>query len=218
MDVLLIHGMGRTPWSMLWLRHRLRADGHRVDLFGYSPTFESLERVTGRLVRRVRRMAGAGSYALVGHSLGTVLIRNALERLQDQPPEICFFLAPPVSASRAAKLCSRFWLYRAATGEMGQLLADEAFMARLPMPDPVRIYAGTGGPRRNWLPLGGEPNDGVVTLDEARADNPEAVLEVDAIHTFIMNHAAVIADIRDNLRRLEQMSEQSRNSWRSSRG
>ncbi|NVK40168.1 MAG: alpha/beta hydrolase [Oceanospirillaceae bacterium] len=207
MNVLLIHGMGRTPASMLWLRHRLRADGHRVGLFGYSPTFESLERVTGRLVRRVRRMAGSGAYALVGHSLGTVLIRNALEDLQDQPPEACFFLAPPVTASQAAKLCSRFWLFRAATGEMGQLLANDDFMRQLPMPDPVHIYAGTGGPRRDWLPLGDVPNDGIVTLAEACGRVPEAAREVDAMHTFIMNNAQVIADIRRQLSRLEGKTE-----------
>lgn len=206
MNVLLIHGMGRTPASMLWLRHRLRGDGHRVALFGYSPTFESLERVTARLVRRIHRLGPDSRYALIGHSLGTVLIRNALKRLGDHPPDICFFLAPPLSASKAADLCSRFWLYRAVTGEMGQLLADEAFMARLPMPDRVRIYAGTGGPQRTWLPLGTEPNDGIVTVAEASGHAPEAVQEVDAMHTFIMNDASVIVDIREQLHQVETQS------------
>ncbi|GGO75468.1 hypothetical protein GCM10011348_00330 [Marinobacterium nitratireducens] len=200
MNVLLIHGMGRTPVSMLWLRHRLQADGHRVLLFGYSPTLETLEGVSGRLLRRIGQLEAGAPYALVGHSLGTVIIRNALQRLGDRPPALCFFLAPPLTASKAARRCSRWWLYRTLTGEMGQLLADEAFMAQLPMPDPVRIYAGTAGPQHDWLPLGREPNDGVVTLDEARGDVPEAVLEVDAVHTFIMNDAAVIADIRAQLR------------------
>ncbi|MFC6672979.1 esterase/lipase family protein [Marinobacterium aestuariivivens] len=203
MQVFLIHGMGRTPLSMLWLRHRLRADGHRVALFGYSPTFESLDRVTGRLLHRLRKLSPAEPYALVGHSLGTVIIRNALDELGAHPPAACFFIAPPLTASRAARFFCRFRLYRLLTGDMGQRLADDAFMNRLPLPQHLRIYAGTSGPRRAWLPFGDEPNDGLVTLAEASGDNGSHVMEVDAMHTFIMNANAVIADIREQLRLLE---------------
>jgi len=102
MDVVLIHGMGRTPLSMLRLRHRLRRAGHRAILFGYSPTFETLDGATTRLVGRIERRT-AGDYALVGHSLGSVIIRNALGRLRERPPVACCFLAPPMVACKAAR-------------------------------------------------------------------------------------------------------------------
>ena len=98
MDVVLIHGMGRTPLSMLRLRRRLRRAGHRVALFGYSPTFETLQGATARLLKLIERRVDTGHYALVGHSLGTVIIRMALGQLQHQPPAACCFLAPPMVA------------------------------------------------------------------------------------------------------------------------
>jgi pimeloyl-ACP methyl ester carboxylesterase len=98
MDVVLIHGMGRTPLSMLRLRRRLRRAGHRAILFGYSPTFETLEGASARLVKRIERRLGAARYALVGHSLGTVIIRTALGRLQDRPP--CRVLLPGAADGR----------------------------------------------------------------------------------------------------------------------
>src|SRR5512143_1853227 len=120
MDLVLIHGMGRTPLSMMRLARRLRRAGHHPVLFGYSPTFETLQGATTRLVELINRRMDTGHYALVGHSLGTVLIRTALARLGSGTPAASFFLAPPVVACRAAKFFSRFWPYKVATGERGR--------------------------------------------------------------------------------------------------
>jgi len=200
MDVVLIHGMGRTPLSMLRLRRRLHRAGHRAILFGYSPTFETLEGASARLVKLIDRRVDTGHYALVGHSLGSVIIRTALGPLQGRPPATCCFLAPPMVACKAARFFSRFWLYRLLTGEMGKLLADDAFMQQLPMPAaPTRIYAGTGGPRAAWLPFGMEENDGILSLSEATGDHGASAVRVPSLHTFIMNSAAVGNDLARSL-------------------
>lgn len=204
MDVVLIHGMGRTPLSMLRLRHRLRRAGHRAVLFGYSPTFETLEGSSARLAKKIERRIG-GDYALVGHSLGSVIIRNALGQLRERPPAACCFLAPPMVACKAARYFSRFWLYRGLMGEMGQLLADDAFMSRLPLPAvPTRIYGGTGGPRASWLPFGLAANDGILSVAEATGRFDGEIVEVPAIHTFIMHSKTVAADIAGLLDRTGQ--------------
>ncbi len=196
MDLVLIHGMGRTPVSMLRLRRRLRRAGHNPILFGYSPTFETLQGASTRLVRLIERRVGTKNYALVGHSLGTVIIRTALGQLENRMPSACFFLAPPMLACKAARFFSRFWPYRLLMGEMGQLLADDAFMRQLPMPSAfTRIYAGVSGPRAAWLPFGMEANDGILSLSEATGPFAARVVEVPAIHTFIMNSRQVFDDM-----------------------
>jgi len=96
MDVVLIHGMGRTPLSMLLLRYRLRKKGHHAILFGYSPTFESLQGVTQRLVHLLQTKVAQKNYAIVGHSLGSVTARSALPHLGTQQPAICFFSRHPL--------------------------------------------------------------------------------------------------------------------------
>lgn len=205
MDVILIHGMGRTPISMLRLRRHLRRAGHNPMLFGYSPTFETLQGATGRLVRRIGRRVDNAPYALVGHSLGSVIIRSALGQLENRMPAACFFLSPPMVACRAAKTFSRFWLYRVLTGEMGQLLANDAFMQRLPMPPAfTRIYVGTGGPRKRWLPFGMEANDLILSVAEATGGFKALAVEVPALHTFIMHSPQVHDDIIRSLETIEQ--------------
>jgi hypothetical protein len=200
MDVVLIHGMGRTPLSMMRLHRRLRRAGHTPILFGYSPTFETLQGASERLVRRIERRADISHYAVVGHSLGTVLIRSALGRLENRMPAACFFLAPPMVACKAAKYFSRFWSYKVMTGEMGRLLAADEFMRNLPMPPTlVRIYAGVAGPRASWLPFGMEPNDGILSVSEAGGECPATVVTTPSLHTFIMNSAPVFDDIASTL-------------------
>lgn len=203
MHVVLIHGMGRTPLSMLRLRRRLGRAGHVPHLFAYAPTFETLAGASARLARLIERRIGGERYALAGHSLGAVLIRATLGRLKT-PPAACFFLAPPMVACRAARYFSRFRLYRWLTGEMGSLLADEAFMRDLPVPPGVlRIYAGTRGPRAAWLPFGMAENDGILSVAEASGDCAASVMPVRALHTFIMHAQPVYDDILATLAGLE---------------
>lgn len=203
MDLVLVHGMGRTPLSMLRLRRRLRRAGHHAILFGYSPTFETLQGASARLLRLIERRIGPEDYALVGHSLGSVIIRTALGRLASHPPRACFFLAPPMTACRAARFFSRLWPYRLLTGEMGQRLADERFMGQLPMPSAfTRIYAGVSGPRAAWLPFGMEANDGILSLSESTGPCTSLVREVPSLHTFIMNSRQLADDLVDTLETL----------------
>lgn len=194
MDIVLIHGMGRTPASMLILKQRLAKLGHKTHLFGYAAWAENLETVSNRLIRKIERQVGSQPYAVIGHSLGSVILRRALTSLAANPPSHTFLLAPPMRACKAARYFSRFRLYRTLTGEMGSLLADEAFMQSLPLPPNTVIYAGTAGPRASWLPFGNAANDGILSLDEVVSDSGERV-EVAASHTFIMNSRAVVDDI-----------------------
>jgi hypothetical protein len=196
---------------MLRLRRRLRRAGHAPILFGYSPTFETLQGATGRLVRLIERRVGTAPYALVGHSLGTVIIRTALGQLEKRMPAACFFLAPPMVACRAAKFFSRFWPYKVLTGEMGQLLASDAFMQRLPMPPAfTRIYVGTGGPRTRWYPFGMEANDLILSVAEATGNFKALSVEIPALHTFIMHSRQVYDDIIRSLATLVDTRDTTR--------
>lgn len=194
MEAILVHGMGRTPASMMILAARLRIAGMHPRFFAYAAAMESLERCVHRLEDFVMRHAAAKDYVLVGHSLGAVLIRAALPQLAPKPAA-CFFLAPPSRPCRAAVRLAPFRLYRLLTGEMGQLLADPAFMASLPLPDvPAKTYAGISGPRGAWSPFRNARNDGILMLGETRLPSVP-VQAVASLHTFIMNAPAVADDI-----------------------
>jgi len=194
MHAILIHGMGRTPVAMLGLARRLRVAGMSPRLFAYSAAIERWDSCLNRLERYINKNTASDQYILVGHSLGSVLIRGVLPRLPHKPVA-CFFLAPPTKACLAARKFAPRLIYKLFTGEMGQLLADAAFMEALPLPDvPTKIYAGINGPRGRYSPFGEQYNDGILALHETEL--PEAIhQQVPALHTFIMNKHAVAHDI-----------------------
>lgn len=194
MRAILLHGMGRTPLAMLPLALRLRAAHIETTLFGYSPSYEKWSDCLTRLRKFILSRSMNQPYSLIGHSLGTALIRAVLPSLP-QPPHSCFFLAPPGQACRAARHLAPNALFRMMAGEMGQLLATPSFMDNLPVPlVPTLIFSGTGGPRRKWFPLGFAPNDGILTVEETRiAELP--IVEIPSLHTFIMNSPIVTRSI-----------------------
>ncbi len=196
MHAIIIHGMGRTPLSMCLLALRLGSAGFKVCFFAYTVTFESWYGCTSRLARLIERRTKGEGYIVVAHSLGTVLTRAVIAEAK-RKPEACFLLVPPppTQASQAAcQLATRFW-YRLMTGEMGQLLADRAFMSSLPVPEvPTVIYPGYGGLVGRYSPFKNEPNDGILMVKETLLPGVK-VQRVPSLHSFIMNNRLITNDI-----------------------
>ena len=194
-DVLLLHGMGKSPLSMCRLGSRLRRAGMRTHYFGYSATLESFAGIVARLRRRCRRFR-AGEWLAVGHSLGGLLLRAALAELPNGPRHLFTLGTPNRSPMLARRLKHRLW-FRLLHGDAGQLLGDSARMQALP-PLCVRCTAIVG--TRGWVggrsPFGDEPNDGVVTVCETALEGAE-VIQMPLVHTFIMDAREVAGVILD---------------------
>jgi triacylglycerol lipase len=79
--VLLVHGFGGTKSSWSVVAQNLSARGLIVDAVTYAPFGTSVEQLAERLVVEVGRMlsqTGADKVHLVGHSLGGVVIAQAI--------------------------------------------------------------------------------------------------------------------------------------------
>jgi hypothetical protein len=195
--VLLIHGLWRTPLSFHSLARQLRRWGFETELFGYAAFAEGYERIVARLERRIERLAAAGEYALVTHSLGAVLARAALDRVQGPRPRQVVMLAPPNRPPKMAATLAQLPPYRWLLGECGANLARPEFYDALPrLRDRYSIIAGTAGPRWRLFPLGTMANDGLVTVEETRMTPGEPVLTLRTGHTFIMRNPEVQAMTR----------------------
>jgi triacylglycerol lipase len=79
--VLLVHGFGGTKSSWSFIVRTLSAHGLTVDAMTYTPFGTSVEQLADRLVVEVERLlaqTGADKVHLVGHSLGGVVIAQAV--------------------------------------------------------------------------------------------------------------------------------------------
>lgn len=204
MRLLFVHGMGRTPLSGWPMLRQLKRAGHDVETFAYVAGVESFARIERRLVDRVAALAMRGDYAVIGHSLGGVLLRAALWTLPDGAPrpDHLFLLGSPMRAPLLARQLQRNAIYRLLTGECGQLLASPERMAAIAPPGvPTTVIAGVRGIAARGLPFRGEVNDGVVLLAEVVLPDAGEPLQVPVAHTWLPASARVAALIIETLAR-----------------
>jgi triacylglycerol lipase len=139
--VLLVHGFGGGKSSWSTIARTLSARGLTVDAITYPPFGTSVEQVAERLVVEVERtlsQTGAEQVHLVGHSLGGVVIAQAIAggRLTGLVDTVVT-LGSPFGGSPWAKLLP-FGAIVPALRENSPLLRR---LASAPIPDDVRWVA-----------------------------------------------------------------------------
>lgn len=204
MQALFVHGMGRSPISAIPLFWRLKRHGISPFGFFYSVTFQSFSSISRRLQRKIVKIAARGDFVLIGHSLGGVLIREALSSLPPgtKLPERLFLLGSPVHPSRIARRLRHNWLYRLATQDCGQLLASDERMNQVAA-SPVATTSIIG---TRCLPglsslFGNEENDSVVSYQEVAADWIAEEVRFCVTHTFMPSHRSVSAAVIERIPR-----------------
>ncbi len=204
MQVLFVHGMGRSPASGWWLLRQLRRAGLRTSSFGYSVSRESFAKVANRLVARLHSLLEGEELVLIGHSLGGILLREALCSLGETGTRAghLFLLGSPIQTARLARRLDGNPLFRLATRDCGQLLASSERMAAVGIPDvPTTAIVGTRGILNPRGPFGTETNDGIVSLSEVSAGWLEDRVFVPVVHTLLPSSSRVAAVILQRLRR-----------------
>ena len=141
--VLLVHGLGGTKSSWSFVARTLAAKGLTVDAITYRPFGTSVEQLADRLVVKVERMlsrTGADKVHLIGHSLGGVVIAQAIAsgRLAGKVDTIVT-LGAPFGGSPWAHLAPFGTIVRALR-EGSPLLRR---LASAPVPEGVRWLAIT---------------------------------------------------------------------------
>jgi triacylglycerol lipase len=141
--VLLVHGFGgaKSSWSLI--AQALSALGMSVDAMTYAPVGSSVEQLADKLVDHVQTIlsrTGADKVNLVGHSLGGVIIAQAiLDRRLNGRVETVITLGSPFGGSPWAGVLPVVDMVRA-------LRAGSPLLTRLastPLPDGVRWLSVT---------------------------------------------------------------------------
>lgn len=200
--VVLVHGLGRSPRSLWLMEHAARRRGYRVVNVGYPSRRGDVGAHARTLVARVERDAPGAPLLVVTHSLGGIVLRQAVASgaLPAARVRRAVMLAPP---SRGSELADAFtarpalrWIGRHALGPAAHDITTgpEALAARLgPVPFEVGVIAG----RRSINPLLSRliagPDDGKVGVARAGVPGMRAMATVPHTHTFLMNAPRVVA-------------------------
>ena len=171
-EVVLVPGLWMPAAVMAMLAARLARHGYAPRLFAYrgrSPFEANVE----RLARFARESLEGRAAHFIGHSLGGVLILDALNRYPDIALATAVLLGAPVrgchAGRRLASAAFGRWMLGACESRWGHR------EARWQRREPLGVVAGTR-PLGLGVALGRLPgeNDGVVCVDETAVDGMTA--------------------------------------------
>jgi thioesterase domain-containing protein len=206
----VVHGLARTRVSFALMARDLHRAGHRVSATGYAAAVERFDAVCARVRTRIGQLAAGGeAYALVGHSLGGLILRIALatDPPLGAPPRRLLMIGTPNRMPRRAVRIRRLWPYQVLTGEAGRRLADAAFFDSLPpVSVPYTIIAGTAGRRGARGPFEHQLNDGTVAVEETLVSAADVPILLPVRHTFMLMNRGVRAKVVELLAAAEGRS------------
>ena len=162
--VVLVPGLWMPAVAMAFLGAALARGGFRPVLFSYDGR--------GRFDRNADRLATFArgeAFHFIGHSLGGVLILEALSRHGELPAASSVFIGSPVRGCEAGRRFGEWRLGRWMMGACAPLWAERTSL--WPRPAPLGVIAGT-------FPLGlgrvvtrlAQANDGVVQVSETTVE------------------------------------------------
>ena len=203
--VVLVHGLGRTKFSMAGLERHLGREGFRVINHGYRSTRQSIEASTGELRRALEEKAPGrgGQVHFVTHSLGGIIVRAFLKEHRPENLGRVVMLGPPNQGSEVADKLRDNLLYQWATGPAGQQLgtASDSAPNRLgPVDFPAGVIAGNRGLNPLFAAWIDGPDDGKVGVARTRVGGMADFLVVPRSHTHIMRCRRVMAQVARFLR------------------
>ena len=192
MNVLLIHGLGRTSMSMAGMAHFLRSRSFTPHTFSYWAWQKSYADIVAELRSQLTILSQQGDYVIVAHPLGGILSRSALDNLDGPSPRHVVMLGPPNRQPRLAAIARQIPPFQWFTQDCGAQLNNSSFYQSLPtLTCPYTIMAGNSGPRGSWSPFKNELNDGIVAVSETLMQDRDRPLLFPVFHTFMMNHRAL---------------------------
>jgi pimeloyl-ACP methyl ester carboxylesterase len=203
--VVLLHGLGRSRWSMRPLESILKRAGYNVANLGYPSTRLDPDALVAYVTAAVARCcADSPRIHFVTHSLGGILVRGYLAKHHPTNLGRVVMLAPPNRGSELVDELGGWPLFSWILGPTAAQLGTRAdsFPNRLPPADfDLGVIAGTESINPVGSALLPKDDDGTVSVASTRVDGMRDFIALAASHTFILwsNDAAaqVLAYLRN---------------------
>jgi pimeloyl-ACP methyl ester carboxylesterase len=182
--VVLLHGLWMRGFTLTMLRRRLEREGYRVELFDYASVLSGPDVGVARLLHRARTLKSEQIH-FVGHSLGGLIVLQALQREPELTRGHVVCLGSPLRGSAVARGVARLPGGSFVIGKSLGVLRDG--VDRWQGSQPVGSIAGR-------LPIGlgfaigslSSPHDGTVSVAETELPGLTDHCIVPATHTGLL--------------------------------
>ncbi len=201
--VILLHGLGRTPLSMLPLRFAVEGAGFTAVNYGYPSLASPIDELSGTHIPRALAECAVPSDVpvhFVTHSLGGIVVRHYLQDHTLPAGSRMVMLGPPNHGSELIdEFASQPWFAVMGPAALQLGTGPDGLLATLGAVDlEIGVIAGTRT-GLDWMlqeaATIAAPNDGKVSLESARLEEMRDFVTVDESHTFMLNDSLVIEQV-----------------------
>lgn len=204
-QIILLHGLGRSPRSMLKINKHLENQGYRVLNIGYSSITNNFNDILDHLIKRITPWVNPHQPVhFVGHSFGGILIRGILAKNLNWTLGRCVMLGSPNQGTAIASFMMSHKFFRYFTPKVTrQLVPDSELIKYLPEPEiETGIIAGNK-PYNILIPVtwfykkatDNAPGDGVVELSNTQCRNMSDFIVLPLHHSFMMWDSLLIKQV-----------------------
>ncbi len=195
--VVLLHGSGRSRFSMMRMANALSKLDYRVYNLGYPSQRLPIERLAERIGDQISKiqLGQLENLHFVTHSLGGIVLRYHLKFSQLPNLGRVVMLAPPNQGSVLADIFQKNLFYGWLIGPAGSQIgtSPDSIPKKLGSADyPVGIIAGNRSINPVFSPLIPGPDDGRISVENTKLDGMADFIVVPYIHPLIMNYQMVI--------------------------
>lgn len=186
--VVMLHGLGRTLFSMSLLGNYLRRHGFDAFNVGYSSLRQPIAKHSAKVKLAIDNEFGADPLRLsfVTHSLGSIVARQFISDYQSVFEfNRMVMLGPPNQGSSMARRLGKIPIVDSLVGPSFRELK------KLDVPNPaslieIGIIAGGRNHDRGFSPLLSGDNDGIVTVQETHLPGAKGHIVLPGLHSFLM--------------------------------
>ncbi|MDH5631297.1 MAG: hypothetical protein OEY96_14195 [Gammaproteobacteria bacterium] len=194
-QVILLHGLGRTPRSMSKMANQLEQSNYRVLNIGYNSLLDNYQQILDVLDKKISDWLDINQTVhFIGHSFGGILIRGLLAKHPEWNKGRCVMLGSPNKGTKTASfMLSHWWFKHFVPKVTSDLTPESALLKNLPEPEiETGIIAGNVKYHLvipvSWYykrATDDAPGDGVVELANTHCDNMTDFIIMPVHHSFM---------------------------------
>ncbi len=199
--VVLLHGLGRTYWSMQRMAQTLEAAGFRTVNLDYPSRKHSIEKLAMEVIPEgIQRCHAKGTHTIhfVTHSMGGIVLRYYLSKHTIEGLGRVVMLSPPNQGSEVTDALQDTALHQWYYGPAGRQLSTgpDSLVAQLgPVYYPVGVITGNEHAFFDAWFSGLIPgqDDGKVSVESSKVEGMTDFLVLPYAHPYIMQEEEVMA-------------------------